>query len=41
MNHRGNYLDLDPTYRDVRGQPLMRMTFDFTGSGIVIVRYPI
>jgi gluconate 2-dehydrogenase alpha chain len=29
MSHRGNYLDLDPTYRDVHGRPLMRMTFDF------------
>src|SRR5690349_12775840 len=29
MSHRGNCLDLDPTYRDVYGRPLMRMTFDF------------
>src|SRR5665213_1812536 len=29
MSYRGNYLDLDPTYRDVHGQPLLRMTFDF------------
>jgi len=29
MSHRGNYLDLDPTYRDAYGQPLLRMTFDF------------
>jgi gluconate 2-dehydrogenase alpha chain len=27
--YRGNYLDLDPTYRDVYGQPLLRMTFDW------------
>jgi len=26
---RFNYLDLDPTYKDAWGQPLMRMTFDF------------
>ncbi len=32
MSHRGNYLDLDPTYRDVYGRPLMRMTFDFTAN---------
>ncbi|MGE5540288.1 MAG: GMC family oxidoreductase [Gemmatimonas sp.] len=32
MSHRGNYLDLDPTYRDVYGQPLMRLTFDFTDN---------
>jgi gluconate 2-dehydrogenase alpha chain len=29
MAHRANYLDLDPTYRDVYGRPLLRMTFDF------------
>ena len=29
MSHRNNYLDLDPTYRDVYGRPLMRMTFDY------------
>jgi gluconate 2-dehydrogenase alpha chain len=32
MSHRGNYLDLDPTYRDVFGRPLMRMTFDYTDN---------
>jgi gluconate 2-dehydrogenase alpha chain len=30
MSHRGNYLDLDPTYRDVHGRPMLRMTFDFS-----------
>jgi gluconate 2-dehydrogenase alpha chain len=30
MSHRGNYLDLDPTYRDVFGRPLLRITFDYT-----------
>ncbi len=29
MPHRGNYLDLDPTYRNRFGDPLMRMTFDY------------
>ena len=29
MPHRDNYLDLDPTYRNRFGQPLLRMTFDF------------
>jgi gluconate 2-dehydrogenase alpha chain len=29
MSSRGNHLDLDPTYRDVHGRPLLRMTFDF------------
>jgi gluconate 2-dehydrogenase alpha chain len=32
MAHRGNYLDLDPTYRDSFGRPMLRMTFDFTGN---------
>ncbi len=32
MSHRTNYLDLDPTYRDVYGRPLMRMTFDFNDN---------
>ena len=27
--HRENYLDLDPTYRDAYGQPLLRMTYNF------------
>ena len=27
--YRGNYLDLDPTYTDFYGQPLLRMTFDW------------
>lgn len=30
MAYAGNCLDLDPTYTDAYGQPLMRMTFDFT-----------
>ena len=29
MPNRVNYLDLDPTYKNRFGQPLMRMTFDF------------
>ena len=29
MANRGNWLDLDPTYRNAFGQPLMRMTFDY------------
>src|SRR6185312_4606628 len=27
--YRDNYLDLDPTYKDVLGRPLIRMTFNF------------
>jgi gluconate 2-dehydrogenase alpha chain len=29
MSYRVNYLDLDPTYKDPLGRPLMRMTFDY------------
>ncbi len=29
MSYRDAYLDLDPTYRDIYGNPLLRMTFDF------------
>jgi len=29
QSYRGNYLDLDPTYRDAYGLPLLRMTFDW------------
>jgi len=39
MSHRGNYLDLDPTYRDVYGRPLMRMTFDFTDNELKMSQY--
>jgi gluconate 2-dehydrogenase alpha chain len=31
---RQNYLDLDPTYRDAWGQPLLRITFDFPENDI-------
>ncbi|MCX8999395.1 GMC family oxidoreductase [Rhizobiaceae bacterium BDR2-2] len=31
---RTNYLDLDPTYKDRYGRPLMRMTFDFPDNDI-------
>jgi gluconate 2-dehydrogenase alpha chain len=32
MSHRENYVDLDPTYRDVHGRPLLRLTFDYTDN---------
>ena len=31
---RGNYLDLDPTYTDQYGRPLLRITFDFPDNDI-------
>src|SRR5262249_45332795 len=30
LAYRGNYLDLDPTYTDKYGDPLMRLTLDWT-----------
>ncbi|HET8726381.1 MAG TPA: GMC family oxidoreductase [Alphaproteobacteria bacterium] len=39
MAHRGNYLDLDPTYVDAYGQPLLRMTFDFPRNDRLMSRY--
>ncbi len=29
MSYRDSYLDLDPTYHDVYGDPLLRLTFDY------------
>ena len=29
MSYRSNYLDLDPTWRDDYGNPLLRLTFDY------------
>jgi gluconate 2-dehydrogenase alpha chain len=37
--HRGNFLDLDPTYRDAWGQPLLRMTFDFPQNDLKMAAY--
>lgn len=36
---RLNYLDLDPTYKDLWGQPLLRMTFDFPENDIRMSQY--
>jgi gluconate 2-dehydrogenase alpha chain len=36
---RQNYLDLDPTYKDAWGQPLLRMTFDFPDNDIKMSAY--
>ena len=34
MSYRTSYLDLDPTYRDIYGDPLLRLTFDFQPNEI-------
>jgi gluconate 2-dehydrogenase alpha chain len=39
MATRQNYLDLDPTYRDAWGLPLLRMTFDFPENDIRMAAY--
>jgi gluconate 2-dehydrogenase alpha chain len=36
---RANYLDLDPTYKDAWGLPLLRMTFDFPDNDIRMSKY--
>ncbi len=39
MPNRVNYLDLDPTYTNRFGQPLMRMTFDFRENEHKLVKH--
>lgn len=39
MSYRDNFLDLDPTYRDVHGQPLLRMTFNWKDNDIKMTQY--
>ena len=39
QSYRGNYLDLDPTYKSVYGQPLLRMTFDWQDNDIRMTRF--
>jgi gluconate 2-dehydrogenase alpha chain len=34
MSTRGNYLSLDPTYRDAHGQAMLRMTFDYSANDL-------
>lgn len=36
---RGSYLDLDPTYKDAWGQPLLRITYDFPDNDIRMSRF--
>jgi gluconate 2-dehydrogenase alpha chain len=36
---RYNYLDLDPTYKDAWGLPLLRMTFDFPDNDLRMSAY--
>jgi gluconate 2-dehydrogenase alpha chain len=37
--YRGHYFDLDPTYRDAYGNPLLRITFNWTDNERKMVRW--
>lgn len=39
MPHRNNYLSLDPTYKDSYGNPLIRLTYDFTKQDKELYKY--
>lgn len=39
FSYRDNYLDLDPTYRDAYGLPMVRMTFDWRENELRRVGY--
>lgn len=39
MSYRTNHLDLDPTYKDRHGRPLMRMTFNWNPNDIRMTQY--
>ncbi|NIE73290.1 GMC family oxidoreductase [Pantoea sp. Ap-967] len=39
MPVRGAYLDLDPTYKDRHGQPLLRLTFDWNRNDTRMLHY--
>ncbi|MEY2116059.1 MULTISPECIES: GMC family oxidoreductase [Rhodanobacter] len=39
MAYRDRYLDLDPTYKDAFGQPLLRITFDWHDNEYKMTRY--
>lgn len=39
MPYKQCYLDLDPTYQDVHGQPLLRMTFDWQPNELKMTHF--
>lgn len=39
MSYRDRYLDLDPTYKDAFGQPLLRITFDWHDNEYKMTRF--
>jgi len=38
---QGNYLDLDPTYKDNYGRPLLRVTFDFPDNDLKMLNWTV
>ena len=41
MSNRSNYLDLDPTYKDYLGRPLLRLTFDWHDNDYKMAAYTV
>ena len=39
LSYRGNYMDLDPTYTDIYGNPLLRLTYDIGSNEIRMSDY--
>jgi gluconate 2-dehydrogenase alpha chain len=39
LSYQQNYLDLDPTYKDAYGLPLLRMTFDWNDNDLRMMQY--
>jgi gluconate 2-dehydrogenase alpha chain len=39
MSYRDRYIDLDPTYKDAHGLPLLRLTFDWHDNEYKMSRY--
>ncbi len=37
--NRNNYLDLDPTYKDALGRPLLRLTYNFVENDYKVMEY--
>src|SRR6266852_3976710 len=37
--HRENFLDLDPTYKDALGRPLIRMSYNFRDNDLKMAQY--
>src|SRR6202012_1032343 len=38
MGYNQNHMDLDPTYRDVYGRPLLRLTFDWQPNELKLMQ---